>query len=133
MSLHMNDAHPVRSDGRRGFATEAGQGAQTAEVRRGQAESSTSTPPDAGFPSGLQTKLQAIADEIDGLWQGALDSQDIDLITRTVDASHGVHRALLALRDDPFVIGHPLGAAHDARRLGPVDRARNERPPMGCS
>jgi hypothetical protein len=56
-------------------------------------------------PAGLRTRLQAVADDIDALWPEALERGDLDHITRVVDASHAVHRALLALGNDRTFIG----------------------------
>ena len=53
-------------------------------------------PPDAG----LFARLLAVTDDIDRLWQDALDSHDFDLANVAIDVSNGVHRALLALGHD---------------------------------
>lgn len=55
---------------------------------------------DAPPVAGLLTRLQAVADDIDGLWQDALKSHDFDLANVAIDVSNGVHRALLALDHD---------------------------------
>jgi hypothetical protein len=98
MGLHIDDARPGPSNAGHGLATDAA-------------------------PAGLRTRLQTVADDIDGLWRDALDSENFDLVTCAAEASHGVHRALLALGDDRFVIGSASGGANDASRLAPADRA----------
>ena len=96
----------------------------TRRAVEGSADAGSTTAAQVGrSPASLRTRLQAVADEVDGLWQDALDSQNLDLVTRAVDASHGIHRALLALGDDRFVIGRARGGAYDAGRVGTVDRA----------
>ena len=55
------------------------------------------TPPTV---AGLFTRLLAVTDDIDRLWQDALDSQDFDLANVAIDVSNGIHRALLALEHD---------------------------------
>lgn len=123
MSINEHDTRPREPNLRRGSAAEATSGALTAEARRGHTDDgATSAAPAGGTRAGLRDTLQAIAGEIDGLWRDALESQDFDLVTRAVDASHGVHRALLALADRS-VIGAAPGPGHDASRLGHIDRA----------
>jgi hypothetical protein len=105
MDLHIDDARPDPSNAGHGFVTEAAPRAAMAEARSGLGDArSTIAPPVGGSPAGLRTRLQAVADDIDRLWRDALEGQNFDLVTRAVDASHGVHRALLALGDDRFVI-----------------------------
>jgi hypothetical protein len=53
----------------------------------------------------LRRRLSAAAGDVDRLWRDALGSQDFDLVTRSVDASQGVHRALLALDGGRFALG----------------------------
>jgi hypothetical protein len=52
---------------------------------------------DAPPEAGLFTRLLAVTEDIDRLWQDALDNQDFDLANVALDVSNGVHRALLAL------------------------------------
>jgi hypothetical protein len=53
----------------------------------------------------LIRRLRSIAGEVDGMWQEALQSQDFDLVWRSSEASHAVHRAVLALEVDALTIG----------------------------
>lgn len=106
MELQVDDVRPELSD--------AGHGALGPASRVVGARSA---------PEDLRATLQSIADEIDGLWRRALDSQDLDLVTRAVDASHGVHRALLALGDDRVVRGTVRQGVKGAVRLGTHGRA----------
>ncbi len=49
--------------------------------------------------------IRRYASDVDHLWQHALQRQDFDLLTRSVEASHALHRALLALADTTYLIG----------------------------
>lgn len=63
----------------------------------------------------LRRRLRAAAGDVDHLWRDALDSEDFDLVTRSVDASQGVHRALLALDAGRFAVGS-VGKGRDESR-----------------
>lgn len=76
---------------------------------------SLTVPPIQGSIEGRRRRLRAVAGDVDQLWRDALDSQDFDLVTRSVDASRRIHRALLARDDDRLVI-----------------RSVGERPDEGC-
>jgi hypothetical protein len=53
----------------------------------------------------LRDRLRAIAVDVDRMWQAALNLGDFDLVTRTTEASHALHRALLALDEGEVTIG----------------------------
>jgi hypothetical protein len=50
-------------------------------------------------PALSQTRiaLEAVAGELERMWSSAIVSADFDEVNRLVEASHAVHRALLAL------------------------------------
>jgi hypothetical protein len=51
----------------------------------------------------LHAKLDTVAAGLRALWCSALERGDLDEISRLVDASHSVHRALIALGGDNLV------------------------------
>jgi hypothetical protein len=53
--------------------------------------------------SDVAASLDAAAAELRELWSSALARGDFDEVTRLADASHAVHRALIALTTDRFV------------------------------
>jgi hypothetical protein len=55
--------------------------------------------------AGARASLLAAAGDIDHLCQEALESENFDAITRSVQASHAIHRALLAFDDVALAIG----------------------------
>jgi len=79
---------------------------------------SLTAPPIQGSIEGLRRRLQAVAVDVDQLWRAALDLRDFDLVTRSVGASQGVHRALLALDDNQFAIGSAAEGPDEDRRSG---------------
>jgi hypothetical protein len=62
-------------------------------------------PHGASISRELGRRLRAIAREVDDLWRDSLQGQDFDLVWRSSEASHAVHRAALALEDDALTIG----------------------------
>ena len=53
----------------------------------------------------LIARLRSVAGEVDEMWHQALESQDFDLVWRSSEASHAVHRAVLALEEASQKIG----------------------------
>jgi hypothetical protein len=47
--------------------------------------------------------LCEVASELRSLWSSAVERGDFDEITRLVEASHAVHRAVIALTTDRFI------------------------------
>ena len=52
-------------------------------------------------PTDLGARIRAIAVDVDRMWRAALESGDFDLVTRSTEASHALHRAVLVLENDP--------------------------------
>ena len=47
--------------------------------------------------------LEVLASDLRVLWSSALGHGDFDEITRVIEASHAVHRAVIALRADTLI------------------------------
>ena len=47
--------------------------------------------------------LEVLASDLRSLWSSALGHGDFDEITRIIEASHAVHRAVIALRADTLI------------------------------
>jgi hypothetical protein len=56
--------------------------------------------------------LDAVAGELRALWSVAITRSDFNEVTRLVDASHAVHRAVLALRADNVIGASPDRRSH---------------------
>jgi hypothetical protein len=54
---------------------------------------------DLGEPTvnDLRATLEGVASDLRRLWSAEIERADFDLLSRLVEASHAVHRALLAL------------------------------------
>ena len=50
-----------------------------------------------GSVSGARSSLESVAADLRGLWAAAIDRADFAEVARLVEASHAVHRALIAL------------------------------------
>ncbi|MEO8266311.1 MAG: hypothetical protein ABI706_12480 [Ilumatobacteraceae bacterium] len=73
---------------------------------RADAVVTSSTSPPARMGTGeLRDRLRSVAEDVDLLWYEAIDREDSALVTRSVQASHAVHRALIALEDNAPAIG----------------------------
>lgn len=58
----------------------------------------------------LRRRLHALVQDVDEFWRDSLESRDFGLVTSSVEASHAMHRALVALEvDDRAVIGERIG------------------------
>lgn len=63
----------------------------------------------------VQEQLDVVAAQLRDLWAAVMATGDRERVTRLVEASHGVHRASIALRPDTLVpararpVDHPTG------------------------
>ncbi len=53
--------------------------------------------------SHIQASLDRLSAELRTLWSSALEQGDFQEITRFVEASHAVHRAVIALESDTLI------------------------------
>jgi hypothetical protein len=67
-------------------------------------------------PAETRRKLEDVASELRGLWAEAIERADFAEVARLVDASHAVHRAVIALSADAVACGwvgeHPTEVKH---------------------
>jgi hypothetical protein len=61
----------------------------------------------------IRADLDTVALQLRALWSSALEDGDFEEVTRLVEASHAVHRAVVALSPDSLV-----SASRASRHLG---------------
>jgi hypothetical protein len=83
------------------FRHEASLERRAAARPRGQDQPQNGSAPPTTDLGQVVVLLQQAADAIDGLWNEARVMQSGEVRMALADASHGVHRALIALRKDP--------------------------------
>jgi len=58
-----------------------------------------------GSISGARSRLESVAVDLRDLWAAAIDRADFAEVARLVEASHAVHRALIALESQTVIAG----------------------------
>jgi hypothetical protein len=71
----------------------------------------------------LASRLEGVADDLRTLWSAATERREFAEVTRLVEASHAVHRAVIALRSEPVI----TGMARTDRISGTIDSGRTGR------
>jgi hypothetical protein len=79
----------------------------------------------------VRASLFAAAGDLDRLCREALESHDFDAITRSVEASHAIHRALIAFDDVAPAFGRQTTPTFSPHRVQ-VDRARPMERPLAA-
>ncbi len=64
----------------------------------------------------LTSRLDAVADDLRDMWSAAVTEREFDEVTRLVEASHAVHRAVVALRADHLIATGPQGDQEPGQR-----------------
>lgn len=63
------------------------------------------SPSEVRTPTELRDLVRSVAGDVDRMRRAALHCGDFDLITRSTEASHALHRAVVALEDGEPITG----------------------------
>lgn len=78
--------------------------------------------PRAADLGAIRADLETLALELRALWPSALEDGDFEEVTRLVEASHAIHRAVVALSSDSLV-----SASRASHRLAGIDEPKVQR------
>jgi hypothetical protein len=73
-----------------------------------------------GSVSGARSCLESVAADLRGLWAAAIERSDFTEVARLVEASHAVHRAVIALGAEPVIAGRSRAGPTEEKHVLPA-------------